>query len=194
MQRVNVEGLYSTIQACLPYFARQKPTHCARVVVVSPPIYSRFFRGKTAYAVGKVGMSVLTKGLAMDFEREGKRDMAITSIWPASAIQSGATRAIPAERLQDLRTPGIFSEAILHILKAPVAAVNGAIVLDEDFLREHAGYSDADMNRFSLIPGSRPRRMLPAKLPELSVAEQDDEGVRMKSVERRRQDNSNAKL
>lgn len=28
-------------------------------------------------------MSVLTKGLAMDFEREGRKDMAITSIWPA---------------------------------------------------------------------------------------------------------------
>ena len=56
----------------------------ARIIVVSPPIYSRFFRGKTAYAMGKVGMSILTKGLAMDWEREGKNDMAITSIWPAS--------------------------------------------------------------------------------------------------------------
>ena len=32
---------------------------------------------------GKVGMSVLTKGLAMDFVRQGRGDMAITSIWPA---------------------------------------------------------------------------------------------------------------
>jgi NAD(P)-dependent dehydrogenase (short-subunit alcohol dehydrogenase family) len=78
MQRVNPEGLYSTVQATLPHLPST-----GRIVVVSPPIYSRFFRGKTAYAVGKVGMSVLTKGLAMDFEREGKKDMAITSIWPA---------------------------------------------------------------------------------------------------------------
>jgi hypothetical protein len=34
--------------------------------------------------VGKVGMSVLVKGLAMDFEREGRNEMAVTSIWPAS--------------------------------------------------------------------------------------------------------------
>lgn len=34
--------------------------------------------------MGKVGMSVLTKGLAMDFERQGRTDMAITSIWPAA--------------------------------------------------------------------------------------------------------------
>lgn len=78
MQRVNPEGLYATIQAALPHLPST-----GRIVVVSPPIYSRFFRGKTAYAMGKVGMSVLTKGLAMDFEREGKNDMAITSIWPA---------------------------------------------------------------------------------------------------------------
>lgn len=78
MQRVNPEGLYATVEATLPHM---RPS--GRIIVVSPPIYSRFFRGKTAYAMGKVGMSVLTKGLAMDFEREGSKDMAITSIWPA---------------------------------------------------------------------------------------------------------------
>lgn len=81
MQGVNVEGLYATVQAALPHFARNGWS--GRIIVVSPPIYSRFFRGKTAYAMGKVGMSVLTKGLAMDWQREGKTGMAITSIWPA---------------------------------------------------------------------------------------------------------------
>lgn len=37
----------------------------------------------TDYCTGKVGMSALTKGLAVDFVREGKKDMAISSIWPA---------------------------------------------------------------------------------------------------------------
>lgn len=82
MQKVNPEGLYGTIQAALPHF--EANGWKGRIIVVSPPIYSRFFRGKTAYAMGKVGMSVLTKGLAMDFEREGKKEMAITSIWPAT--------------------------------------------------------------------------------------------------------------
>lgn len=86
MQQVNAEGLYGVVQAALPHFKNNGWT--GRIVVVSPPIYSRFFRGKTAYAIGKVGMSVLTKGLAMDWVREGKRDMAITSIWPATVRQS----------------------------------------------------------------------------------------------------------
>lgn len=81
MQQVNVEGLYGAVQASLPHFKNNGWR--ARIIVVSPPIYSRFFRGKTAYAMGKVGMSVLTKGLAVDFERQGRTEMAITSIWPA---------------------------------------------------------------------------------------------------------------
>lgn len=84
MQQVNAEGLYATVQAALPHFKNNGWK--GRIIVVSPPIYSRFFRGKTAYAMGKVAMSVLTVGLSMDWKREGKKDMAITSIWPATVI------------------------------------------------------------------------------------------------------------
>lgn len=79
MQRVNAEGLYGVVQAALPHLTKQREPG-GRIIVVSPPIYSRFFRGKTAYAMGKVAMSVLTKGLAMDFVRQGWSEMAITSI------------------------------------------------------------------------------------------------------------------
>lgn len=101
MQQVNPEGLYATIQAALPYFGRNEWR--GRIVVVSPPIYSRFFRGKTAYAmgecsarcanyvltiiIGKVAMSVLVKGLAMDFVRQERDTMSITGIWPASVCR-----------------------------------------------------------------------------------------------------------
>ncbi|KAM0515259.1 hypothetical protein ACHAPE_006216 [Trichoderma viride] len=180
MQRVNPEGLYAVVQAALPHLRRSEK---GRIVVVSPPIYSRFFRGKAAYAMGKVGMSVLTKGLAIDFEREGLKDMAITSIWPAVAIESAATEQFtkknPGEE-KDLRKPTIFSDAILAILRSPAAKVNGELVLDEDFLREHAGVTD--FSKYSVIPGSSPRRIMPAKLPDLTVAEQADEGKRVNST------------
>ncbi|KAH7272794.1 hypothetical protein B0J15DRAFT_482844 [Fusarium solani] len=178
MQRVNPEGLYATVQAALPHLPST-----GRIVVVSPPIYSRFFRGKTAYAMGKVGMSVLTKGLAMDFEREGKKDMAITSIWPAVAIESAATQQFTVknpDEANDLRKATIFSDAILAILQAPPSVVNGELLLDEDFLREHAGV--ADFSKYNVIPGTTPRRIMPQKLPDLTVAEQADEGKRYDST------------
>jgi len=36
-------------------------------------------------------MSVLTKGMAVDFDRQGKKDMAVTSIWPAVVSPQLAT-------------------------------------------------------------------------------------------------------
>ncbi|EEH10215.1 short-chain dehydrogenase [Histoplasma capsulatum G186AR] len=181
MQQVNPEGLYASVQAALPYFG--KNAWKGRIVVVSPPIYSRFFRGKTAYAMGKVAMSVLTEGLAMDFVRQGRKDMAITSIWPAVSIESAATKRSTDQEpslAKDLRKPTIFSDAILGILHAPACAVNGLLTLDEDFLREYCNVSD--FSQYNVVPGSNPRRIMPAKFPVLEVAEQDDEGRRVDST------------
>jgi len=133
--------------------------------------------------MGKVGMSVLTKGLAMDFEREGRTEMSITSIWPAVSIKSAATKrteeADPSSK-QDLRTPAIFSDAILAMLRAPISTVNGLLDLDEDFLREHAGVTD--FSKYNVVPGVVPRRIMPEKFPDLRVEEQDDEGRRVDST------------
>lgn len=66
MQRVNPEGLYGTIQASLPHFYKNGSSGKGngRIVVISPPIYSRFLKGKTAYAMGKVSFpDMLLKGL-----------------------------------------------------------------------------------------------------------------------------------
>ncbi|KAM3536727.1 hypothetical protein MY4038_000182 [Beauveria bassiana] len=185
MQSVNPEGLYATIQAALPHLTQAPSSSGGRILVVSPPIYSRFFRGKTAYAMGKVGMSVLTKGLAMDFVRQGlvARGTAITSLWPAVAIESAATERVtrldPAEA-RDLRKPTIFSDAMLAIVGAPAEDVNGELLLDEDFLHDYCGVGD--FRKYNVVPDSEPRRIMPARLPDLRVAEQDDEGKRVDST------------
>ncbi|KAK4650679.1 hypothetical protein QC762_709610 [Podospora pseudocomata] len=188
LQSVNPTGLYITLHHSLPHL-KSSPLG-GRIIVVSPPIYSRFFRGKTAYAIGKVGMSVLVKGLAMDFDREAlplpdknrQKGMAITGIWPAVAIESAATEQFTRrdqEYKRDLRKPTIFSDAILAILDAPAERVNGELLLDEDFLREERGVTD--FGKYSLIPGANPKRIMPEVLPDLRVKEQDDEGMRIDS-------------
>lgn len=66
------------------------------------------------------------------------------------------------------------------MLNAPAESVNGLVALDEDFLREHCGVSD--FSKYTVVPGSSPRRIMPKDLPVLEVAEQDDEGTRMDST------------
>ena len=57
------------------------------------------------------------------------------------------------------------------------------MALDEDFLREYSGVTD--FSKYSVMPGSSPRRVMPAKMPDLTVAEQDDEGRRTDSTKLR---------
>jgi hypothetical protein len=64
--------------------------------------------------------------------------------------------------------------------------VNGELLLDEDFLRIKGV---TDFSKYALVPGSTPRRIMPTKLPDLTVAEQDDEGRRMDSTVLRRKAN-----
>lgn len=123
-------------------------------------------------------MSALTIGMAVDFEREGRTEMAITSLWPAAAIKSAATQSSQTENARgQLRKPSIFSNAILAIIRAPSKDVSGKTLLDEDFLRDHEGVTD--FTQYDLVPGVTPRRIMPMRLPDLRVAEQNDEGVRM---------------
>lgn len=68
------------------------------------------------------------------------------------------------------------------MLRAPAISVNGHLELDEDFLRKQGV---TDFSKYNLIPGSSPRRIMPAEFPILEVAEQDDEGRRVDSVKLR---------
>lgn len=63
MQKVNPEGLYASVQAALPVF--KKNGWKGRVIVVSPPIYSRFFRGKTAYAMGRSSRGLISSSFRL---------------------------------------------------------------------------------------------------------------------------------
>ncbi|OZJ06697.1 hypothetical protein BZG36_00327 [Bifiguratus adelaidae] len=191
MWEVNARGFYAAVQACLPIFERQAK---GRIIAVAPPIYSRFFRQKTAYAMTKVAMSVLVKGLAMDWDDERKdkqHDLAISALWPAVSLTSAITNAmyglnqttldakVEAKRKEapyHLRDQQIFADAVLEILHSSPAVVNGQLLLDEDFLREHCHYTDMQIAKYRLDPAIEPRRIMPRKFPDLSVEEQEVRG------------------
>ncbi|KAI8906803.1 short chain dehydrogenase [Gorgonomyces haynaldii] len=170
MQDVNIHGFYAVVQEILPIFNKQQS---GRLIVVSPPIYSRFIRGKAAYAVGKIGMTVLALGLALELPK----DCAVSCLWPATAIQSAVTDAknVP---LNVLRKPDIFTDAVLAIFQSNPSLVNGKTLIDEDFLRS---LGVQDFEKYSVVPGAQVPRMMPKAFPDLAVQEQDDRGVLMNS-------------
>jgi NAD(P)-dependent dehydrogenase (short-subunit alcohol dehydrogenase family) len=186
MHQVNTLGLYATVQSVLCHFyARSK----GRLVVVSPPIYSRFPRGKAAYAMTKFAMTTLMIGLHHDFKRQKIAtgfDGCVCSIWPAAAIVSAATEFTRPGSKGELRKPEIFADAILAILEEKqVDKINGNAWLDEDWLRELCGIDD--FGKYSVTEGMEVRRIMPRRLPSLEVEEEDDEGDRMNSVQMRKE-------
>jgi hypothetical protein len=66
------------------------------------------------------------------------------------------------------------------MLRAPATTVNGLLELDEDFLSKYAGVTD--VSKYSVVPGSNPRRIMPVEFPDLRVAERHDEGMRADST------------
>lgn len=72
-------------------------------------------------------MSVLTKGLAMDFEREGRDNMAITSVWPAAVCQKLFLNLIsnPADPFKAIQSAATGDPSVQHELRKPVRTVVG---------------------------------------------------------------------
>jgi len=181
MHEVNTLGLYATVQSVLPHFYSR---NTGRLVIVSPPIYSRFPRGKAAYAMTKYAMTTLMIGLYHDFKRQKAAtgfDGGVCSIWPATGIVSAATEFNAPGSKPELRKPDIFADAILAILTEwDVSKFSGKAWLDEDFLRELKGVTD--FAGYAVTPGVKVRRIMPKKLPSLEVEEEDDEGDRINSL------------
>ncbi|KAK3581193.1 hypothetical protein CHS0354_024727 [Potamilus streckersoni] len=164
MNEVNIRGAYIMIQEVLPHFLNKKR---GRIVLVSPPIYSRFFKGKVPYSVSKVGLSILTMGLSHEIKGTG---VTITSLWPTTAIKSHVTDVnnIP-DRV--LRKPEIFADAVLKIVEEKTDKLNGKCLLDEDYLRSEGM---TDFTKYRCDPDHEPPRMMPRVLPDLTVSEEDE--------------------
>jgi len=182
MHEVNALGLYATVQSILPHFYERRN---GRLIIVCPPIYSRFPRGKAAYAMTKFAMTTLMIGLYHDFKRQNVAtgfEGGVCSIWPAASIVSAATESSMPGSSVEMRKPDIFADAILAILQEKdVSKINGKAWLDEDYLRELKGITNFD--GYAVKPGTKVRRIMPLKLPDLRVEEEDDEGQRMNSVQ-----------
>jgi NAD(P)-dependent dehydrogenase (short-subunit alcohol dehydrogenase family) len=161
MHDVNERGLFLFMKYIVPIMDK------GRIVVVCPPIYSRFFRGKTTYAMTKVGMSVLVSGFAME-----NQDIGICGLWPATALESHVTKVqgIPPKFM---RKATIFADACYQALICEQSKMHGRLLIDEDFLRE---CGQCDFEQYRCEPHNEPPRMMPKHFPSLLVEEQEDSG------------------
>src|SRR5688572_24281980 len=82
---VNARAAFLCCQAVLPMMIQRRWGH---VVNMSPPMDLGMVPGRIAYAISKLGMTLLTVGLA---EEARPHNVAVNSLWPATIIESQAS-------------------------------------------------------------------------------------------------------
>jgi citronellol/citronellal dehydrogenase len=147
---VNARAAFLCSRAVLPAMIRQGRGH---IVNMSPPMDLTLVPGRIAYAISKLGMTMLTIGLAQEVKAHG---VAVNSLWPVTVIESQASINHRLGTPAMWRKPDILVDCVLRLVEKRPEEVTGQALLDEDFLRAE-GVTDFD--RYACVPGTQPPRL-----------------------------------
>jgi citronellol/citronellal dehydrogenase len=144
MLDINVRGTYLLTRAALPHLRESGHAH---VLTLSPPLTSerRWLRGHAAYTVSKMGMTMLTLGVAEDERANG---VGANCLWPRTLIATAAVQNLLGgdKAMAMSRTPEIVADAARAILERDPREASGNTYIDDEVLAE-AGVTDLERYR-----------------------------------------------
>ncbi len=147
---VNARAAFLCCRAVLPAMMKQKWGH---IINMSPPLDLEMVPGRIAYAISKLGMTLLTFGLA---EEVRPHNIAVNALWPVTIIESQASINWGLGTPQQWRKPDILVDCVLRLVAKEPASLTGQALLDEDFLRAEGV---TDFSRYACVPGTSPPRL-----------------------------------
>ena len=149
MNQVNSRGSFLCAQVCLPHLLKAANPH---ILTLAPPpnLAPHWWAPHTGYTLAKMGMSLVTLGLAAEFAPRG---VAVNALWPRTVIATDAINIIPGVELARCRRPQILADAAHAILTSPARELTGQFIIDEPFLRAR-GVSDFD--QYAVDPSQTP--------------------------------------
>jgi citronellol/citronellal dehydrogenase len=139
MQQINARGTFVVTRVCLPHLRESDHAH---VLSLSPPLSAdpRWLAGHSAYTLSKMGMTMITLGLAAD---EADAGVAANCLWPRTIIATAAVQNLLGgdEAIARARTPEIVGDAAHAILVRDPRSCTGNAFIDDEVLAE-AGVTD----------------------------------------------------
>jgi citronellol/citronellal dehydrogenase len=146
MQQINARGTFVVTRAALPHLRESSHPH---VLTLSPPLSAdpRWLAGHSAYTLSKMGMTMITLGLAAD---EAEAGVAANCLWPRTIIATAAVQNLLGgdEAMRRARTPEIVGDAAHAVLVRDPRSCTGNAFIDDEVLAE-AGITDLD--RYSAV-------------------------------------------
>jgi citronellol/citronellal dehydrogenase len=147
MLDINLRGTFVLTRAALPHLRESDHAH---VLSLSPPISAdpKWLHGHSAYTVAKYGMTMVTLGVAFD---EADARIAANTLWPRTLIATAAVQNLLGgdEAMRKARTPEIYADSALAILKRDPATCTGNSFIDDEVLAEEGV---TDLSKYQADP------------------------------------------
>ncbi len=144
MQQINARGTFVLTKAALPHLRESDHAH---VLTLSPPLSAdpKWLRGNSAYTLSKMGMTMLTLGLAQD---EAEHGVAGNCLWPRTLIATAAVQNLLGGEaaMARARTPEIYADAAYAILDRDPRECTGNAYIDDEVLAEEGV---TDLSKYS---------------------------------------------
>jgi citronellol/citronellal dehydrogenase len=153
---VNARAAFLCCRAVLPSMSERRWGH---IINMSPPFLLTLSSGRIAYSISKLGMTLLTHGLA---EEVRPHNVAVNSLWPVTIIESQASINWNLGAPALWRKPDILVDCVLRLVRKEPSEVTGQALLDEDFLRAEGV---TDFSDYACVPGTQPPRVSWSNLP-----------------------------
>jgi citronellol/citronellal dehydrogenase len=153
---VNVRAAFVLSRAVLPHMMKRRWGH---IVMMSPPVDAGSCAHHGAYAVSKFGMTLLAHAIAAE---AAEYNVTAHALWPATAIESYATRNFALGGPELWRKPEILADATVALLSREPSARPGRAWIDEAVLRDEGV---ADFSRYRCVVDAEPPHHPFAALP-----------------------------
>jgi citronellol/citronellal dehydrogenase len=129
---INVRASFILSHLCIPHMQKDG----GHIIMHSPPLdevnLNHTYKNKTGYMISKYGMTMTAMGISEEFWGHG---IAANTIWPATPIESFATKNNHLGTKKHWRKPDIIADAILEIVKENPRKFSGHQLIDEHYLR-----------------------------------------------------------
>jgi citronellol/citronellal dehydrogenase len=147
---VNARAALLCSRAVLPAMLQNRWGH---IVNMSPPMDLSIVPGRVAYSISKLGMTLLSFGLAEEMRGQ---PISVNSLWPVTIIESQASINWGLGTPELWRKPDILVDSVLHLMRHSPGTLTGRALLDEDFLRSEGV---TDFSGYASVPGTNPPRL-----------------------------------
>ncbi len=139
MADINTRGTFLLSRTALPHLRESSHAH---VLTLSPPLSAdpKWLKNNAPYTLSKMGMTMLTLGLAAD---EAEHGVAGNCLWPRTLIATAAVQNLLGgdAAMARARTPEIYADAAHEILRRDPRECTGNAFIDDEVLAE-AGVTD----------------------------------------------------